>query len=54
MNIFLLILLVYVDASNDCNELSFQLGNNAVGIANVATRSWSIKVLTKLEIYFNT
>lgn len=35
---------VYFDASEDCHDLSFQLGNVANGISNVATRSWSIKV----------
>ena len=37
------ILLVYVDASDSCNDLVFQLGANGRG-TNVAPRSWSIKV----------
>jgi hypothetical protein len=36
---------VYFDASDSCNDLVFQLGNSAVGIALIATRSFSIKVL---------
>lgn len=36
--------LAYFDASDDCNLLSFQLGNNPIGVTSVATRSWSIKV----------
>ena len=36
---------IYVDASDDCNDLAFQLGNAAVGLTNgVATRQWNIKV----------
>ena len=35
---------VYFDANEDCNSLDFQFGNSAVGIASVATRSFSIKV----------
>ena len=35
---------VYFDASESCNTLDFQFGNDAVGIASVATRSFSIKV----------
>lgn len=35
---------VYVDADDDCNSLDFQLGNAAVGVTSLATRSWSIKV----------
>jgi len=35
--------LVYVDASEMCNDLVFQLGNTEVG-ANIMTRTWSIKV----------
>ena len=32
-----------VDASNQCNVLSFQLGVNGIG-ASVASRSWNLKV----------
>merc|ERR1711971_141712 len=35
---------VYFDASDSCNSLDFQLGNNAIGVSAAATRSWSIKV----------
>jgi hypothetical protein len=35
---------VYADASDNCNSLDFQLGDNAVDIAAIATRSVSIKV----------
>ena len=35
---------VYYDASEECNSLDFQFGNSAVGVASVATRSFSIKV----------
>ena len=35
---------MYVDASQACNELSFQLGTDALGVAAIATRSWTIKV----------
>ena len=34
---------MYVDASDACNELNFQLGTNPVGVTGLATRSWSIK-----------
>ena len=35
-------ILVYVDASDDCNKLVFQLGEAAMG--TTVTRSWSIQV----------
>jgi len=35
---------VYFDASDNCHDLNFQLGNEANGIGSVATRTWSIKV----------
>jgi len=35
---------VYFDASENCHDLNFQLGNVANGLTTVATRSWSIKV----------
>ena len=41
---------VYFDASENCNILSFMLGNNANGISTVATRSWSIKA-TQISCY---
>ena len=34
---------MYVDASDACNELNFQLGTNPAGVTGLATRSWSIK-----------
>ena len=34
---------VYVDASEMCNELAFQLGNSGMGTA-ITARDWSIKV----------
>ena len=34
---------MYVDASDACNELNFQLGTNPLGVTGLATRSWSIK-----------
>ena len=34
---------VYVDSSADCNDLTFQLGQMAVG-TGLAQRQWSIKV----------
>lgn len=35
---------VYLDASDACHSLDFQLGNVATGVSTAATRSWSIKV----------
>jgi len=35
---------VYLDASDACHSLDFQLGNVATGVTTAATRSWSIKV----------
>ena len=35
---------VYVDSSERCNDLSFQLGGTATGVTAIATRKWSIKV----------
>jgi hypothetical protein len=35
---------VFVDASDNCNSLDFTLGDNAIDIAAIATRSVSIKV----------
>jgi len=37
---------VYLESSNSCNMLCFQLGTNANGVGNVASRSWNIKVCT--------
>ena len=34
---------MYVDASDSCNQLNFQLGPNGMGTA-VATRTWNLKV----------
>ncbi len=36
---------MYFDASDDCNDLNFQIGNVANGVSAAATRSWSIKVV---------
>ena len=33
---------MYVDASEFCNDLNFQLGSSAVG-TTLATRTWSVK-----------
>lgn len=35
---------VFVDASDACNRMDFQFGNNGYG-TTIPTRSWSIKVL---------
>jgi hypothetical protein len=35
--------LVFVEAGS-CNKLNFHLGTNAIGLAKVDTRSWSLKV----------
>jgi len=35
---------VYFDASDACHDLDFALGQNAVGLASVATRQWNIKI----------
>ena len=35
---------VYVDSSDACNDLVFQLGNTAVGTTLATTKTWSIKV----------
>ena len=45
---------MYVDASDACNELNFQLGNSAMGVTAVATRSWSIKVTQVIYITTST
>ncbi len=37
------ILSVYLDASDACNMLCFQLGNTANGVNSLETRSWNIK-----------
>lgn len=37
---------VLVDASDQCNMLNFQLGNNGYGTSIPAARSWNIKVIT--------
>ena len=34
---------MYVDASDCCNDLTFQLGETGLGTA-IANRQWSIKV----------
>ena len=35
---------VYFEASENCNNLAFQFGTSAIGIAAIASRSFSIKV----------
>ena len=35
---------MYVDASEECNDLVFQLGQAGVGTGVMANRQWSIKV----------
>ena len=37
---------MYVDASEMCNNIVFQLGQSGMGAA-IATRKWSIKVIQK-------
>jgi hypothetical protein len=44
--------LVYVDASESCNQLNFQLGPNGIGTA-VATRSWNLKVIYNNQVINN-
>jgi len=39
---------VFVDASDSCNQLNFQLGPNGIG-TTVVTRSWNLKVLKMKE-----
>jgi hypothetical protein len=41
---------VLVDASNQCNVLSFQLGVNAIG-TTVASRSWNLKVQSTFGLF---
>ena len=36
---------MYIDADTDCNNLNFNFAQSAVGIANLATRSITIKAL---------
>jgi len=40
---------VYVDASESCNDLVFQLGQSGMGAA-ISTRKWSIKVRSYFSI----
>ena len=42
------IISVYVDASEMCNDVVFQLGQTGIGTA-IATRKWSIKVRLKVR-----
>jgi hypothetical protein len=49
-NQFLKLFPVYVDASEMCNDLVFQLGTNGNG-ATIMPRAWNIKVFTlKMKI----
>ena len=41
---------VYVDASSECNDLTFQLGSTVIDAAAV-TRAWSIKVKS-LDLFY--
>ena len=43
----LLFIIVYVDSSDRCNDLSFQLGGTATGVTAIPTRKWSIKVIKR-------
>ncbi len=43
---FFTVLLVYVEASECCNDLTFKLGNMGIG-TTIPGRSWSIKVILK-------
>ena len=45
----MLFLIVFVDAKSNCNQLSFNLGNSAVGLSKIDTRSWSIRVKTTFD-----
>ncbi len=38
------ITIVFVDSSDQCNMLNFQLGVNGVGTTISASRSWNLKV----------
>lgn len=35
---------MYVDASDACNELNFQLGTQGLGTGGITTRQWNIKI----------
>ena len=35
---------VYFDASDNCHDLDFALGQNPVGLASAANRQWNIKI----------
>jgi uncharacterized membrane protein len=43
-NKYAIFLQVLVDASDQCNQLNFLLGANAIGIATIPNRSWNLKV----------
>jgi hypothetical protein len=45
---------VLVDASDQCNMLNFQLGNNGQGTSIPAARSWNIKVIIIDRVMFLT
>ena len=44
-----MIFTVFVDASDACNNMDFQFGNNGYG-TTIPTRSWSIKVPRKPDV----
>ena len=43
---------MYVDSSEACNSLVFQLGSTAVGTAIPGNRRWNIKVIYRAHIGF--
>ena len=43
-NLITLLFLVYVDASDACNDLNFLLGDTAATGTTLASRSWSVRV----------
>ena len=51
--------IVYVDASDLCNELAFALGPSTTeemaraGVLTAVTRSWNIKVRLNITIFFS-
>ena len=42
---YLFLLLVYFDADDDCHDLTFNIGQNGVGVTAATNRYFSIKVL---------
>ena len=42
----LFLLIVYFDADDSCHELTFNIGQNAIGVTAATTRYFSIKVIS--------